>query len=183
MCIDATNERSSKEKYYYSTLALKLNDIPTIPQNQKDIEFWYLTVLIRLPNDNNEKKIRIPGLYRSNQRINALFCQDITKVLRDLSHFVQINKSSLEWEPIEYYQGLPEFRFNLLAEELQDSAEYVMLTGITFGVGGKPFSSPYYIVIKNNGNYYKAIGTCIVSFAELLFTNYKQPEEQTFKIE
>ena len=106
-----------------------------------------------------------------------MFCQDITKTLQELSHFVQAKKTNLQWVPYtNWMRDIPCLHFDhSLTEDLQNTAKYVILLGIQLAHNTTDASDTLHPVIKKNGDYYKSVGLCNIWISQHLLTNdYKR---------
>ena len=104
---------------------------------------------------------------------------DVKKELQNLSHFMRIDPSRLRWQKWDQDSNTPNICFNFLAENLQDSAQYVLFVGIVFkeAVYGGAQVIP---VIKKDGDYCKSIGVCKAIWSADCFNKVKT--EGTYKI-
>ena len=184
---EVTCTSMANDKYIPSNpiLEVKREDIPPIPQTLRVDDNWYLVVPIQLPGGTNDKLVSAySSPFRAEEKITALFCRDVTKMLRGLSHFVPIKKANSRWISGNECRAPPLFFFDwLLPEELEETTKYALLLGIQF-VYNNNTNFILYPVIKKDGGYYKAIGVCGLWRYRDIFTNdYTPADEQTFKIQ
>ncbi|KAI9245848.1 heterokaryon incompatibility protein-domain-containing protein [Phascolomyces articulosus] len=193
--LDQKNKSSSNNNDILSSSSLKRQE---------------LAIKIQLPesdrNSHGPKKTFIVTLSLFSSDIFSLenpkpsSLHGVSKTLCILSSIIPITNDDLFWydccnddnssndneTTTQQQQQCINFDFNL-TEETDNYSQYVILSGISF-INNDPRSSysspPYKIfpVIKEEGDHYKAIGTCKIVNPDHLFSGCTLPEE-TFNIQ
>ncbi|KAG2222361.1 hypothetical protein INT45_009834 [Circinella minor] len=162
-------------------LSITRDDIPPLPQqNANDDCGWLLVIPIRLPGFTNEKFIEVYTVFSGATRLHPEAYRSIIIYLRNLSHFIPINKMNLQWIPARSGITTSWFGFHQLVETMQDFCQYVLLTEVQFTLDDKRFAVRHPI-LKKVGDHYKAIGLCTIGKDPHFFDNTTL-EEQIFEI-
>ena len=152
-----------------------------MPQRQPDDgSSWQLVIKVRAQGSIEVKSIGLCNIISKKGQISGIIYEDILEHLQELSYFVPINKKNIRWVPTGRKLSIAWFSFYNLAKTLQDSAQYVLLTGIRFTNPNRNLVVRYPI-IKRNGDYYDEIGMCRVKGGDQ-FLNDTTLEEQMFEI-
>ncbi|KAG2219336.1 hypothetical protein INT45_006869 [Circinella minor] len=138
------------------------------------------TVLqVRLQGPTKENFIYVDC--KINRELDPIKYKDVVANVRDLSHFFPIKKTDLQWVSYDDMIFSSTFSFNNLTEPLQDSAQYVLLSGVNLMLNIGGIGTERLPVIKKDGDHYKAIGTCGITEYDY-FLEDPILEEQTFEI-
>ncbi|KAI7851156.1 hypothetical protein BDC45DRAFT_516539 [Circinella umbellata] len=180
-CSGMMNHQYHAELSALASIGVK--DIPPIPQQKKtnNESGWLLIDHVRPLGSRSDKCIEIYNARCGMTELNSQAEEEIIEHLRNLSHFIPIKNPNFEWVPESSPLLITSIYFHQLTETLEESDSYVLLNGIQFTGFNFKYIHPRYPVIKNDGDYYKLIGLCMIKGADD-FMNDITLEEQMFEI-
>ncbi|KAI9258077.1 heterokaryon incompatibility protein-domain-containing protein [Phascolomyces articulosus] len=132
---------------------------------------------------------------QSSQQTNSILLSDpypdpmiadqfdtISQQLQLMSRFIGIDKESISWKRNVYPPSrdtkTPQIRFSITEQEMDDSAQLVILSGICFEDPGQTNESngaKVYPVLKREENhYYKVIGVCFIDNRKPFFSHFTE---------
>ncbi|KAI7853081.1 hypothetical protein BDC45DRAFT_570601 [Circinella umbellata] len=157
-------------------------DMPYLPEEKYDL-YNSLGIKVHFPGSHKPQMI-LARFHRPNSEHQENNRALITKLLALLSLFMPIDKEQFFW-----IENQPELvanekltRFFLsLTEPVDYSAKYAILYGIPFK-DDENNKETMYPVVRQDGDYYKAIGHCLISNAASFFSDNILSPEQTFII-
>ncbi|KAI9271670.1 hypothetical protein BDA99DRAFT_556892 [Phascolomyces articulosus] len=169
-------------------LTIREEDIRTIPYDINDggdEQKYRLCILVQLPETNEMKRIAL-GYYDDYCYLGGnSFSDKISKKFLQLSRFMEVKKENLCWynKKSDVYRMAASIDFDDLTDNLDDSsAQYVILSEASFK--SNEYNHYCYPVIKKEqeGEYYKAIGSCWIESNEDFFSGCNLNKE-TFLIQ
>ena len=165
-------------------MELEYEDLPSLPVTDNDA--WLsLSIKVQLPGHTNAKIIPLFGVFGEIDEIDYdELIEDVTPTLRLLSHFLPINKNQLIWHNTVTAPKKEQtrFRFNLTENISDSSPQCALLSGVPFE-HQTDSDLRLYPVIQQEGDHYKAIGTCEIDNYQHFFSDYKPSLEKTFIIQ
>ncbi|KAG2215392.1 hypothetical protein INT45_008001 [Circinella minor] len=167
------------------TPLLKYKDLPPLPFTNNNNTWWILGITVKLPGHTKAKIIPLFSVLREFDEIDYdELIENVTPKFRLLSHFLPINKEQLIWHNCSTApkKAYTRFTFNL-TETIDDSSpRCTLLSGIPFKQNSDD-DLRLYPVIQQDGNHYKAIGTCEIDNYRDFFSEYKPSLEKIFLIQ
>ncbi|KAG2218123.1 hypothetical protein INT45_002373 [Circinella minor] len=162
--------------------AIDPKDLPYLPEEKHD-SYNTLAVKVQFPGCRNPKVMhaRFHQPSSKNQELNRTL---ITERMALLSLFMPINKEQFFWVENQSKldaDGTLTCFVPSLTEQIDYSAKYAILYGISFQ-DDKNGKEKMYPIVRQDGDYYKAVGHCLISNAEDFFSDYTLLPEQTFII-
>ncbi|KAG2220999.1 hypothetical protein INT45_004618 [Circinella minor] len=152
--------------------------IPPLPRQNRKC-FRRLVISLQSERSTNKQLIHVHDIKRTG--LDSTDYERIATKLRNLSHFMSIKNSQLLWTTTLWHITVIEVSFHGLTEPLEDSTQYVLLSGVPFE-GKNRMKLVCYPVIKKERDYYKAIGMCWIRDKNARLFDDIPLEEQTFKI-
>ncbi|KAI7853082.1 hypothetical protein BDC45DRAFT_512254, partial [Circinella umbellata] len=155
-------------------------DMPYLPEEKYDLNNT-LAVKVQFPGCDKPKLVHA-RFHRPNSEHQELYRTLITKHMSLLSLFMPVDKNEFFW--VENQAELDAngmlMRFLLsITEPVDYSAKYAILYGIPFK-DNKNNKETMYPVVRKDGDYYKAIGHCLVYNSEGFFSDYTPSQEEIF---
>ncbi|KAG2222363.1 hypothetical protein INT45_009836 [Circinella minor] len=179
-CSGMTNNQHHAEVSALASIGAK--DIPPIPQQKTNGRSgWSLITRVRPPGSRSDKCIEIYNARWGVTELNFQAKEEIIEHLRNLSHFIPIQKPNFEWIHESSPLLIKSIYLHELTETLEESASYVLLNGIQFTGFNFKYLHPRYPVVKKDGDYYKLIGMCMIKGADDFMDDITL-EEQMFEI-